>query len=107
MKNKENHDMDTFFLAFCGQQIVVTIDKDTSITSSSEHGTVTETYPMSFEGILLDYDLEYLYLGQTPNEISEAVPISRRVHIKLNDETKMINELLKQMSGPKNEGEIN
>lgn len=105
--NGKEKDLDTFFLAFAGQQIVVTIDKDTSITSSSEHGTVTETYPMSFEGILLDYDLDYLYLGKTPNEIDQAIPLSRRVHIKLNDETNLVNEFLTNLPGPQKDEDIN
>jgi hypothetical protein len=96
----------TFFLAFMGQRIIITIDLMASIISSSEAGTITEMVPIFYEGILLDEDSEYFYLGpiNDPNQIIEAVPKSRRVHIKISDDDEVTKEFLKQVPI---EGEMN
>lgn len=104
MKTGDEEINGVFFLTFMGCEIIITTDLMNSVTSSSEMGTVTETSPVFYEGILLDEDSEYFYLGQNPGEISEAVAKSRKVAIQLKDDSKVMGEFLKQVPI---EGELN
>lgn len=104
-------DMDTFFLAFSGQNVAIS----TSTTHTLSHeipanGTViTESKPVYYEGILLDYDADYYYLGKTPTEITVA--ISRVpgvvISIEILEEKEILNSFLAHIPGPSNDSEIN
>lgn len=105
---KPDQEFTTFFLAFAGQEVIITVDLIGFITHSSEHGTVTENLPIYYQGILLDYDENYFYLGNTPSEISQLIPKERLVHIKINDSDKeLIDEVFDSMPDPKTESDIN
>lgn len=105
--DKKEQEYSTFFLAFIGQSVVLTINMLGSMTSDSEHGSITESFPISYEGILLDEDNEHYYLGKTPNEITDFIPKNIVVHGKISDDLDIVNQVLNEMPDPESEQEIN
>lgn len=93
----------TFFLAFIGQ--AVTITTTLKHTISDEHNT--ESTPLFFEGILLDHDDEYYYLGATPNEITQGVKKNIVAHIMILDNKTVFDAILEQTPVPTDTTEIN
>lgn len=100
---KTNEIDTTFFLAFCGQLVTITTALTTNANFNDDHGSGVESYPIMYEGILLDYDKEYLYLGATVNEVDSAIRKSFVVHIMVKQETNILNEILQSMPEPKKE----
>lgn len=96
-------DPGTFFLAFVGQHVIITLDVMSSVTD----GTVTESLPVFYEGILLDFDQESFYLGETPNQITQEIPRNRRINVRLSNDDEVTKEFLNQIPRPENESEIN
>jgi hypothetical protein len=106
--DKDPKEFDSFFLAFAGQNVILTMDIVVSQVHSSESGTITENIPMFYEGILLDYDDQNYYLGKTPTEITDFVPKNRVIHGKINEgDEEIMNEVLNQIPIPTNESEVN
>lgn len=107
LMNKEK-EFTTFFLAFMGQEIILTVNLIGSLVHDSDHGAITENLPIIYQGILLDEDSDNYYLGKTPNEITQFVPKNKVIHGKINDNDQdFVNEVLNSMPGPQNEEEIN
>lgn len=100
---KTNEIDTTFFLAFAGQLVTITTSLQTKVSFSDEQGNSVETFPIVYEGILLDYDHEYLYLGQSVNEINSAIKKSNIVHLMVKEETSILDEILDSMPNPKKE----
>ena len=98
---------DKLFDIFVGENVIITIDAQTSITHSSEHGTITESYPTEYSGVLLDFDEENYYLGDLLTGVREAIPRARRINIKLDDGMEIVNKVLEQMPDPQSEEEVN
>lgn len=89
----------TFFLAFVGELVEMVIPLSENITE----GTIKTI------GFLLDYDDEYYFLGETPDEISHCVPRNNpkpRLIQVLNPEN-LYTEMLEEMEVPANEKERN
>lgn len=103
MSEKE---LDTFFLTFDAQSVVITINQMAKIAHETEHGLMTESYPIFFEGILMDRDINYYYLGNGI-EINEAVKISSIVHIKVNEDKDIYETILDEMPDPMNNEDVN
>jgi len=81
----DNKTLNTFFLAFVGQEVNITTNlKMTVAETSIEAGS----FPVFYEGIMLDFDDEYYYLGKNPIEINQAVKRSEVVHIIVKEEEK-------------------
>ena len=95
------------FYIFLGENVIITIDTNSSVTHSSEHGTVTESYPTEYDGILLDYDDENFYLGDLISGVRMAIPKARRINIKLDDGMEIVNKVLEQMPDPESEEDVN
>jgi hypothetical protein len=90
---------DTFFLAFIGELVEMVIPLSDMISE----GTITT------KGYLLDYNDEYYFLGETPDEISHCVPRHNpkpRLIQVLSPENEY-QEILEEMEVPKNEREKN
>ena len=98
---------DAFFLAFEGQHIVITTNLTQTMHTQFEDGSSAESAPIFYEGILLDYDDDYYYLGKTPNEIDQAVNKKNTVHIMIVEETTVFDEILDSMRTPEKKEDIN
>lgn len=98
---------DKLFDIFVGENVIITIDAQTSVTHSSEHGTITESYPTEYSGVLLDFDEENYYLGDLNFGVREAIPKARRINIKLDDGIEMVNKVFEQMPNPEKDEDVN
>lgn len=105
--NKEKDINDPLFLAFVGQMVAITTNLNHTITEEVNGIILTETKPVFYEGILLDLDRDYYYLGKTPHEITQAVSVYSTVHIMVIDDNEIFKSLLKQIPGPQSDSEIN
>lgn len=85
----------TFFSAFVGQQITVTTNL---MVSAQESSVDLSSFPVYYEGILLDFDDEYFYLGRTPSEINQAIRRSQIIHIIVTEEQDPFTEILNSMT---------
>lgn len=107
--NKEK-DLTTFVLAFENQNVIITTNLTTNQTAMDQSGMpLTESLPLFYEGILLDYDEEYYYLGETnnPNEITQAIKKINVVHIMTNETKDPYETMLDQLPFPKNKEDVN
>lgn len=96
-------ELDTFFLAFMGQEIIITTKVHTSVNFTDENGNTMETIPIFYEGILLDQDADHYYLGEGPNEINQAIPKSMVLHIMTKPNKDIYEEILDSMPKPNKE----
>lgn len=94
--------IDTFLLSFCGRQVTITVDMMATIVA----GEGVETYPIFYEGILLDYDNDYYYLGRTPQEVTQAVKKDTVAHIMVTEERDIFKQILEELPEPEKD-EIN
>lgn len=106
MVNKEQ-ELSTFFLAFIGQQVTITVTSTSVVNFADENGNTVETMPVFYEGILLDHDDEYYYLGSTPNEITQAVKKKQVVHIMVMEQKDIYEEILDSMPKPGKKEDVN
>jgi|GEM_PF-2150468 len=107
--NKEK-DLTTFFMAFENQNVIITTNLSTNQTIFDQSGApVTESLPLYYEGVLLDYDEEYYYLGETnnPNEITQAVKRINAVHFMIHEPKDLHEIMLDQLPVPKNSEDVN
>ena len=89
-----NKTLDTFFLTFCGQMVSIT----TNLTMNVTEGHINSgTFPVFYEGILLDFDDEFLYLSKNAVEINQAVKRKSIVHIIVTEEKDQFTEILEGM----------
>jgi hypothetical protein len=93
----------TFFLAFIGQAVTIT----TTLRHTVSDEQNTESIPIFFEGILLDHDDEYYYLGATPHEITQGVKKSIVAHIAILDNKSVFDAILEQIPVPTDTTEVN
>lgn len=103
----KEQELDTFFLAFMGQEVIITTTVNSTVNIADEHGNSIETMPLFYEGILLDQDKEYYYLGQNPNEINQAIPKSFVLHIMTKPSTDIYEEILDSMEKPTKQEDVN
>lgn len=103
MSDKE---LDTFFLTFEAQHVIITINQMASMTQETEHGPLMESFPVFFEGILMDRDAQYYYLGNGI-EINEAIKISSVIHIRVQETKNVYKEMLDEMPGPQKKEDVN
>lgn len=96
----DGKELDTFFLAFVGQSVIIS-------TEIIVPGSDGEVYPLFYEGILLDYDNEYYYLGETPNEINQCIRKEPVLAIKVREEVDELKEFLDQLPVPQKKEDIN
>lgn len=106
MMNKEQ-ELTTFFLAFMGNEIIITTTVSTTVNFTDEAGNTAETIPVFYEGILLDEDDKFYYLGKNPNEIDQAVPKAMVLHIMTKPTSDIYEEILDQMEKPTKKEDVN
>lgn len=106
---KKEDDYSTFHLAFVGELVSITTNITGQMTQSTDAGIITESFPVFYEGILLDEDENYYYLGidNDPIEITQAVRKSIVVHIMISSEKSEEERILDSLATPKRREEIN
>jgi hypothetical protein len=103
--NKEP-ELSTFFLAFMAQEVIITTTVSTTVNFTDEVGNTVEIMPIFYEGILLDHDDEYFYLGENPNEINQAVKKTCVIHMMVKQNKDLYEEILDSMPKP-GKGDVN
>lgn len=104
---KTDQSFDTFFLAFIGQLVSITVGINSEVNFEDENGATVQSLPMTYEGILLDQDSDYYYLGKSPNEIEQAVRKSRVIHIGVVEQKTLFDEILDTVQVPQKKDESN
>ena len=101
----KNEQLSLVSLNFMGNLVTITVDQTATLSSE----TSVETYPVFYEGILLDQDEEYYYLSQSmdPSDVNIAIKKTKVVTIMIGKEEDLVTEFLNQLPIPENEGEIN
>lgn len=107
MKNKkQKEEFTTFHLAFVGETVIITTNLTGQMTHNNESGTLTESFPVFYEGILLDLDEDFYYIG-TPEEIQQAVRKTSVVHIMISSEKDVHDTILDNLAVPNRREDIN
>jgi hypothetical protein len=104
--NKEP-ELSTFFLAFMAQEVIITTTVSTTVNFTDQDGNTAETIPVFYEGILLDEDDKFYYLGKNPNEIDQAVPKAMVLHIMTKPISDLYEEILDSMGNPTKQEDVN
>lgn len=98
----DDNKFDTLFgQTFIGQDVTITVNVTNSVNFEMNNGGTVETMPLFYEGILMDIDDEYYYLGDNPIEISHAIRKSSVVHIIINEQKTMYDALLDSVPNDK------
>jgi hypothetical protein len=107
MDKKINEIESTFFLSFCGQKVHMTTNLMNNISTQDEHSNSIESIPITFEGILLDYDKDYYYLSNNAIEIDQAVRRTSVIHVGILEEKNIFDEILDSIPNPKDDSDVN
>lgn len=110
MDDKKKHSKEnqqTFVLSFIGEYVNVVTDIMITDFTSSEEGQLEQNAPMVSRGYLLDCDSDYLYLGEDPFEITQAVQRRRIVLIQREIKSSPYEDMLNGMPNPKKKEDIN
>ena len=91
------------FLAFVGE--LVTITTTTKVTTP-QTSIEFESVPIFYEGLLLDEDSDYFFLGEG-DQISQAIKKSEVLHIMLFDKVDPLKQFLEELPSPKNDQDLN
>lgn len=96
----EEEQIDTFILAFMGEFINVVTDIMILEYAQSEMQTMEQNAPMVARGYLLDHDQKFLYLGDNPLEISQAISKSKVAMITIEKKRSKYDDILDEMGEP-------
>jgi hypothetical protein len=97
----------TFLLSFIGEYVNVVTDIMITDFATSEESQMEQNAPMVSRGYMLDCDSDYLYLGEDPFEITQAVQRKRIVLIQREIKNSAYTEMLNNMADPKKKEDIN
>lgn len=87
MSNKKNQRM---FDLFTGEFVQIILDKDTKITEQKNDNISVNELPILLEGYLVDEDDDYLFLGQQPTLINQAIKKEYVVHVLVTSEEESV-----------------
>ncbi len=85
---------------FMGKNVRIATMQNASATIMTENGPIVENYPLVYEGILIDDDAEFYYLGKNISNISIRVRKTHEVGMEVVDEEDPLDEILKRMPTP-------
>ena len=88
---------ESFFLTFIGELV--------EVAGSFYHGDTEAAIKIA--GFVLDADEEYYYLGDTPDEITQAIRRDRVIYIQILEPVNPYLEKLKQLEIPEDETKQN
>lgn len=107
MNGPKDKNLDSFVLTFMQRPVAITINQNHTINFQTDESSSVETMPMFYEGILLDYDDTYYYLGKTASEITQAITRSSVVHIQVMEEKNIYDQILEEMPDTPEGSEVN
>jgi hypothetical protein len=88
---------ETFFLTFVGELV--------EVAGSFYHGD--QENAIKIAGFVLDVDDEYYYLGDTPEEITQAIRRDRVIYIQILEPINPYLDALKELEVPEDETKQN
>jgi hypothetical protein len=108
-KNKQqvNEQLDTFVLAFMGEFVSVITDIMIVDYAQNDVQTIEQNSPMIARGFLLDSDNNYLYLGDNPLEVTQAVARNRITMVQIERKKTKYEEILDELGDPGKKEDIN
>lgn len=108
MKKKRNKQgLDLFSSTFLGEYVGIMTKMKSTIVQESEESSVTQTAPMLLKGYLLDMDTNYYYLGDTANEVSQAIKKVQVFHIEIEKPMDALDHMLEGIETPSNKKAYN
>ncbi len=106
-KPQVNEQIDTFVLAFMGEFVNVITDIMIVDYAQNDLQTLEQNAPMIARGFLLDADNNYLYLGDNPLEVSQAISKARITMVQIERKKSKYEEMLDEMGDPDKKEDIN
>lgn len=106
-KINESENMDTFVLAFMGEFVNVITDIMIVEYAQNEAQTIEQNAPMVAQGFLLDSDSNFLYLGDNPLEVTQAISKSRITMVRVERKKNRYEEILDEMGNPNKNEDFN
>lgn len=96
-KQIDNDQINTFILAFMGEYINVVTDIMILDYAQNEAQTMEQNAPMVARGYLLDEDDKFVYLGDNPLEITQAISKNKVAMIQVERKKSKYEEMLEEM----------
>jgi hypothetical protein len=84
---------------FVGNNLFITTDVIQTNRVHLPQGIETETVPLYYEGVLMDIDNEFLYLGDG-KEIQSAIKRRHILHIELKENKDLYTQILESIPSP-------
>ena len=108
-KNKQQttEQIDTFILAFMGEFVNIITDIMIVDYAQNEVQTIEQNAPMVVKGFLLDSDSNYLYLGDNPLEVSQAIAKNRITVVQIERKKTKYEEILDELGDPNKKEDLN
>jgi hypothetical protein len=106
-KQIEEDTINTFVLAFMGEYVSIITDIMILDYSQNDSQALEQNAPMVARGFLLDEDDHFLYLGDNPLEISQAVAKKKIAMIHMEKKKNKYEELLDEMGDDPTNEDIN
>lgn len=106
-KKQASEPAQTFVLSFIGEYVNIVTDIMIAEYTNTEEGAVEQNAPMVARGYMLDSDSDYVYLGEDPFEITQAIQKKRIVLVQREVKTSAYDDLLNGMPDPKKNEDIN
>jgi hypothetical protein len=103
----DNEQINTFILAFMGEYINVITDIMILDYAQNDSQSLEQNAPMVARGFLLDEDEHFLYLGDNPLEISQAIAKNKVAMIHMEKKKNKYDELLDEMGDEPSKEDIN
>lgn len=107
MKKKEEADFDLFHITFIGEFVEILTPIYRKHIQGDESGVSDETIPIVLQGYILDIDDTYLYVGDTPEAITQAVFKNDARIIRIVKEQNPYDDMLDQMEMPNKREDVN
>ena len=83
IRGNMEHEKNIFFMAFMGEFVRFAVNVNTTVEIPTEAGIATQTSPMTIEGLLVDMDDDFYYLGTPDDGITHVVRVQNVVFAQL------------------------
>lgn len=104
---KKKSEPSLFHLTFIGEFVEILTPMYQKKIQGNEEGVTDETIPIVIQGFILDMDDERLYLGDSPEEITQAVMKSDARIIRIVKANNPYDEILDSLDAPMKKENIN